>query len=376
MYTSLPFFLVLLSFIISLLLVIAASAWFTRRLEAICDLLGLPIGVLSMLGALGANIPNYAASIVAIAGGHQDVGLGIIIGSNIYNVAIILGVSTLATSEGSGIILRLKEVQDVRIVGGYALVIVLTIMLGMWLLPGTPLEIGLHGTTFGSLLVIAATILALAIFGALVLHVFKRPHPGHTYPPDRVPQESPPGQPQGLHTVPQTASPPYSSALAPTLPPLSNARPYKRSLLRWIGEALLALLIALGGVVVLVQSGQELTLALHMPQVLAGLLVLAVATSLPNTVVAVSLVRTGRAAACVEEVFSSNSINAALGIALPLLIWHQLLNDHLLLILDAPLMVVLTLGALLAVLTGRLQRQLGVLLLLVYAIWVIVHVWL
>jgi cation:H+ antiporter len=145
---------------------------------------------------------------------------------------------------------------------------------------------------------------------------------------------------------------------------------------RWISEALLALLIALGGVVVMVQSGQNLALALHMPPVLAGLLVLAVATSLPNTVVAVSLVRTDRATASVEEIFSSNSINAALGIALPLLIWHSMLSDRLLLILDAPLMVVLTLAALLVVLTGRVHRSVGVLLLLVYALWVVVHMWL
>ena len=37
-------------------------------------------------------------------------------------------------------------------------------------------------------------------------------------------------------------------------------------------------------------------------------------------------------AACVEEIFSSNSINAALGIALPLLLWRALLQDHLLLV--------------------------------------------
>ncbi len=335
-------FLLLFSFIISLLLVIACSAWFTRRLETICDLLGLPIGVLSMLGALGANIPNYAASIVAIAGGQLDVGLGIIIGSNIYNVAIILGISPLVTIEGSGI--ELKKERDVRIVAMYALAVLLTVALEVWLLPGTPLRIELLQITFTPLLLIAVTVLALLLFSALVWHVFQRPHHAH-------------------HKVPERSSTP------------SRARP-SLQLTRWIGEALLALLIALGGVVVMVQSAQKLTLALQMPQVLAGLLVLAVATSLPNTVVAVSLVRTGRAVACVEEVFSSNSINAALGIALPLLIWHSLLHDRLLLILDAPLMVMLTLGALLAVLTGRVHRSVGVLLLLVYALWVVAHMWL
>lgn len=136
---------------------------------------------------------------------------------------------------------------------------------------------------------------------------------------------------------------------------------------------MLALLLALAGVIVMVQSGQGLTDDLHMPPVLAGLLVLAVATSLPNTVVAVSLGRTGMVAASIEEIFSSNSVNASLGIAIPLLIWPVVTSDHLLLLLDAPLMVVLTLAALACVLSGRVSRRVAFLLLLVYTAWVLAH---
>ena len=52
------------------------------------------------------------------------------------------------------------------------------------------------------------------------------------------------------------------------------------------GEVVLALVIALLGVVVMVQSGQTVSTAVHVPQVFTGLVVLAIATSLPNTVVA------------------------------------------------------------------------------------------
>ena len=57
--------LLLLVFVVSLLLAVGASAWFTRRLETISDLFDLSPGLLSLLGALGANIPNYVASLVA-----------------------------------------------------------------------------------------------------------------------------------------------------------------------------------------------------------------------------------------------------------------------------------------------------------------------
>src|SRR6202035_5162289 len=102
-----------------------------------------------------------------------------------------------------------------------------------------------------------------------------------------------------------------------------------------------------------------LTALLHIPPVLAGLLVLAVATSLPNLVVAFLLARANQESACVEEVFSSNSINSTLGIALPILFWHATVGDSLLLLLDTPLMVALTLVALFCVRWQRVSRLVG-----------------
>jgi Ca2+/Na+ antiporter len=75
----------------------------------------------------------------------------------------------------------------------------------------------------------------------------------------------------------------------------------------------------------------------------------------------------------VEEIFSSNSINAALGIALPLLLWRDLLQDHLLLLLDGPFIVLLTLGIIVCIRIGRVNRVVGLFLLLSYASWVGLH---
>jgi cation:H+ antiporter len=340
MQLSLP--IVLLLFVASLLITMSASAWFTRRLEAVCDALNLSSSLLSLLGALGANIPNYVASIVAIAGGQLDVGLGIIIGSNIYNFAIILSLATFVTPRRHGIIFNFKEAQDVRVVGGYALAIMLMTLLVIWMLPGAPLVEWLHVPLVALGLLFFVVLVTLGLFGGLALHALRRDHLERDgrYEADAV------------HSDMTT----------------------REHVARWIGEGLLALAIALGGVVVMVQSGQALTADLHMPEVLAGLLVLAVATSLPNTVVAYGLARTDREVACVEEIFSSNGINAALGIALPLLFWRDVLHDRVLLLLDGPLMVGLTLGALLCVLRRRVSRTIGVVLLLVYAVWVMVHV--
>jgi len=335
----LPLPIALLLFTVSLLTTVRASAWFTRRLEDICRLLNLPPRLLSLLGALGANIPNYVASIVAIAGGQMGTGLGIIIGSNIYNIAIILSIATFATSKNGGIVLTAREAQDARTIARYTLAIMFTTLLAVWMLPGTPFVAGLHVLFMTKLLLIAASLLTLAIFSALAFHAIHHVHPTH------------------------------NSVITPSPGIISSV-----SIIRWIVEALLALGIALGGVIVMVQSGQAFTIELHIPQVLAGLLVLAVATSLPNTVTAYILATTNQTSACVEEIFSSNSINAALGLALPLLLWQDMMRNQLLLFLDTPLMVILTLVALVCVLRRRVSQVIGIFLVLIYATWVVVHV--
>jgi len=334
----------LLLFLFSLIIVMVASAWFTRRLEALCEMFGLSIGILSLLSAIGANIPNYAASMVAIIGGRIDEGIGIIIGSSIYNIAIILGLCTLASRETSGITLNAQESQDARGIGWYSLTIILSILAVITLLLSTPVISGTRQVSPGDFLVPIASGIVLLLFSALIVHILRRSHPAPTSP------------------------------LATHIHEHLSRSPSMR-VFRLSGEVILALALALMGVVVMVQSGQTVSTDLHLPQTLIGLVVLAVATSLPNTVVAVSLARTGEVAASIEEIFSSNSINLALGIAFPLLLWQGILHDRSILFLDLPLAIVLTLGMLSGVFRRRMSRTFGVALLCIYAAWVIVHVW-
>jgi cation:H+ antiporter len=336
---SLSLVLVFPIFFCSLAVVIAASTWFTRRLEILCEVLGLSVGLLSLLGAVGANIPNYVSSAVAISTAHADIGVGIIIGSCIYNIAVILGLCTLAVPGGKGIVLDQQQRRNMRLIGRSTLAITLLSLLALALLPTMPKASALpHQTLF----LFAVSLAALACFGLLVLHIFKHSH----------------GQARD------------ETALAHHV---SGKRRGVLTLLRLGGEVVLALVISLGGVQVMVSSGQIMTADLHLPPAFAGLVVLAVATSLPNTVVALSLVRTGEGVACIEEIFNSNSINIALGIFLPILFWPGPIADHLLLLVDGPLMVLLTLALMTSVFRGRLSRLSGIVLLGVYIAWVILR---
>jgi cation:H+ antiporter len=338
--SSLPMALGL--FLVSLIVVVATSARFTRKLEELCATFGLSIGILSLISALGANIPNYLSSLLAIIGGHADVGLGIIIGSNIYNIAIILGLCPFFTTERAGITLNTQEKRDVRVIACYALVVMLFSCAVIFVLPSEPLVSSLHLSALLHMLLPLTSMLALGVFGALLAHILRRSHGRE-------------GTSLHEHHHPDHKTP--------------------LSIFRLACEVIFTLAVALGGALVMVQSGQALTTDLHLPSVLAGLLILAVATSLPNTVVALSLVRTGEAAACIEEICSSGSINIVLGVVLPLLFWQGMLADRFLLLLDTPLLLALTAGMLFWVWQGRISRSTGALLLGIYLAWVLVSFW-
>ena len=343
-------YLLVALFLAALLIAGGASAWFTRRLEVISDLWGFSPGLLSWLGALGANIPNYVASLVAAISGQAGVGIGIIIGSNIYNIAVILGIAALASPARSGLALSQQEAQDARLVGAPTLAMMVTTALaaGFFSWKGTP-----HLSRQASFLVddalLALNLLTLGFFCLLSQHALRR-----------------------------SPEPPLLAKRATRPAERTREERFHRRwmLLRVLGEVILALCIALGGVIVMVQAGQSFARAAHWPAAILSLIILAVATSLPNTVVALTLARTGRASAAVEEVFSSNSVNAALGIALPLLFWSGMQSDHVLAPLDGSLMIALTLVAFLCVLKQRVSRIVGWLLVLVYVSWVVIHVFL
>lgn len=336
----------IVGFVASLLLAVGASASFTHRLEIIGDRLHFSPGLVSGLAALGANIPNYVAALAAAMSGQAGVGIGIIIGSNIYNLAVILGISALVSPGRRGLALASQEAQDAQQVGELTLAMMVTtglaVALFSWKVSPTRSHQALPQV---SAALLALNLLTLGLLGALATHALRRP--------GSEPLES------SRHGAFRSAS----------RPPLA-----RWETTRMVGEMVVALGMALGGVLVMVQTGQAAASAIHLPQAILSLIILAVATSLPNTVVALTLARTGRASESVEEVFSSNSVNAALGIALPLLFWSGLQSDQLLVTLDGPLMLGLTCVALLCVRHQRVSRVMGLLLILGYVGWIMIHI--
>lgn len=78
-----------------LCLMLGASEIMVRNLSHVGERLGLHGGPLGFLVALGADAPEISTALVALISGSQSIGVGVVEGSNIYNLAGLLGLSSL-----------------------------------------------------------------------------------------------------------------------------------------------------------------------------------------------------------------------------------------------------------------------------------------
>jgi len=77
--------------------------------------------------AIGTSLPELVTSIIAIRKGHTDIGIGNIIGSNIYNILMIVGVASAI----AGITINSEIYFDYLIMIGFSLVLLIIMKLGI-----------------------------------------------------------------------------------------------------------------------------------------------------------------------------------------------------------------------------------------------------
>src|ERR1700716_1215379 len=63
--------------------------------------MGLAAGLVGLLTALGADAPEISSAVTALLSGAKDVGLGVILGSNLFNLAALLGFSAVVAGRVS-----------------------------------------------------------------------------------------------------------------------------------------------------------------------------------------------------------------------------------------------------------------------------------
>ena len=89
----------LLLLALGFVLLVKGADWFVEGASGIADKFGIPQLVIGLtIVAMGTSAPEAAVSITAALKGNADITVGNVVGSNILNVFIILGIASVITA--------------------------------------------------------------------------------------------------------------------------------------------------------------------------------------------------------------------------------------------------------------------------------------
>jgi cation:H+ antiporter len=263
-------------FVASIALMLGASAVFAGRLDHIGLRLGLPEALLGLLTALAADAPEISSAISALVQNEHAVAVGVVVGSNAFNLAAMLGLSAVVAGRVRA---RHETLELEAFVGLWLLAVTLAVVAG-----------GLGGTAGGVLVaVVAVPYVALLAAGP------------------RLAAKLPLGAAESRF-VRRSFGRGHRA---------ERSLDSRRELAGLLGFLLVALCLIVAGSVGAVRAATDLAHAWSVPEALVGVVVLAILTSLPNAWTGVRFGLQRRGSALMSETLNSNSINIVAGLAVP-----------------------------------------------------------
>ncbi len=318
----------ILVFVGGLAVTITSSFVLARELDRIGERLGFSEALLGIVTALGADAPEISSAVAAIVAGHRSTGVGVVIGSNVFNIAALLGLSAVIA-------------KRVRI---------------------SPHGLALNGTVaflaalVGTLLVVRA----IPAWAAFVLTVFVlAPYVAVSALRGRA-----------IERLPA----PLQIAV------LEEQRDARRDEYAGPGglydviTVIPAIAAVVGGATAMVLAAQSLGHRWDVSDVIIGTLVLAALTGIPNIIAAIRLALHGRGAACVSESLNSNNANLLVGLCVPALILGIGEPSGLQRFAAYAMLALTGIACLLCYSGGGLTRREGAAIIAVYAVFVAVIV--
>ena len=260
------------AFVLGAAVSLGASWLLVSRIERMGNRLGVTEAMLGLIAALAADTPEITSAISALASHQQEIGSSVVVGSNVFNLAALLGLGAV-------------------VAGWVALhrrVVLLTGGISLWTAAACVLVV------FGDLPPFVGLLLVAAVLGPYAFLAASR----------RVRQ----GRSLAGRWL-TTAIREEDLELHPALIPGSKRLD--------VTVTAGALVVVVGASVVMERSAQSLGTRFAVPDVVVGGLVLAAVTSLPNAVAAVYLARRGRGTAMLSTALNSNALNIAFGLLLP-----------------------------------------------------------
>jgi len=319
-------------FIATLTLVSVSGYVLTGQIERLGARLHFTPGLLGLVVALGADSPEVASAISALIHGRGDVGTGVVLGSNIFNVAALLGVGALVAKNGIQV-----GRAGLSLIGGAALIFTLVALL----------------LVFGWL----PAALALLLFGLVLV-----PYVWLTSMHESQLQRAPLPRPIRALLSKVVAEVEHDSDLGET--------PKRGRLLDFL-SVIPTLTAIVAGSFAMVSSAIAIGDRWRVPGAVLGTLVLATLTGIPNFIAAVHLARRGRGTAVMSEALNSNSFNVIFGLGLPAALVGLTAPSRTGLVTVIWLPAVTLLALFLTGRSGGLQRKGGATLVLSYLAFVL-----
>ncbi|QDU87355.1 Inner membrane protein YrbG [Pirellulimonas nuda] len=114
----------LLLLVLGLALLVAGGEWIVRGAVALADRLGVPPLVIGLtVVAFGTSAPELVVNLIAAASDATSVGFGNVIGSNIANVALLLGAISLYKPQSVSRSVVVREIPMMTLIAIAALVL-------------------------------------------------------------------------------------------------------------------------------------------------------------------------------------------------------------------------------------------------------------
>jgi cation:H+ antiporter len=260
-------------FLAGVVVSLTTSYLLVTRLERLGERLGLSEALLGVVAALAADAPEITSAVTALTSHQQKVGAGVIIGSNVFNLAALLGLGAVAAS---GIALHRKVVLLGGVVGIWVAAMCLVTTMGL-IVPGAGLALAL-----------AVLVPYLVVLGAGRARLGRLPivRRWESWLAVAISEEE--------------------QELNEAIRPVQGGRPD-------VVVAAAALLVVVAASIAMERAASDLGAHYHVAEIVTGGVVLAAVTSLPNAVAAVYLAVRGRGAA----MLSSNTLNVTAGLLLP-----------------------------------------------------------
>jgi cation:H+ antiporter len=318
------------SFLFGTLISLGASWLLVTRLERVGDRFGVSEALLGAMAALAADAPEITSSISAISQHQFGIGVGVVVGSNVFNIAALLGLGAVVAGA----------------IPLHRRVVALAGVVALWIAGATVVTTTRTITPLEGVVLVGVVLVGYVILTGL---------------PERA---------LLWLRIPRRWAGWLSGAIVDEAIELNFGVLPRGSSFDGV-VALGSLAVVVGASVAMERGAATLGHHFHVADAVIGGVVLAAVTSLPNAVAGVYLAKRGRASAALSTALNSNNFNVFAGLLIPGALLGLAEPSGVGTFTALSFLVLTALVVVVAYVSGTLKRRIGWTIIALYGLFVV-----